>query len=87
MRAGTWRGRPSLTAAEQVALAFAEAVTATPPTIDDDLFCQLREHFDAPEIVEISAICAWENYRARLNRALGIEPHGFYHFDGTDGSS
>jgi hypothetical protein len=26
----------------------------------------------------MAAICAWENYRARLNCALGVTGHGFY---------
>ncbi|MDI3307289.1 MAG: hypothetical protein QJR07_09310 [Acetobacteraceae bacterium] len=40
MREGCWRDLASLTAAERVALEFAEAVTATPPTVDDDLFAE-----------------------------------------------
>jgi alkylhydroperoxidase family enzyme len=38
----------------------------------------LQEHFSPAEIVEMAAICAWENYRARLNCALGVTGHGFY---------
>ena len=33
---------------------------------------------DGGGIVEMAAICAWENYRARVNVALGVEGHGFY---------
>lgn len=67
-----------LSDAERAALAFAEQVTATPPDIDEELFAQLRELFSVPQIVEMAAICAWENYRARFNVALGVEGHQFY---------
>ena len=39
---------------------------------------RLSEHFAPDVIVEMAAICAWENYRARFNAALGVEGHGFY---------
>lgn len=61
-----------------MALELAERVTATPATVDDELFERLRRHFTEAQIVELAAICAWENYRARFNRVLDIEPHGFY---------
>ena len=32
---------------------------------------------DEPQIVELTAAIAWENWRARFNHALGIEAHGF----------
>jgi alkylhydroperoxidase family enzyme len=53
-------------------------VTTTPPTVDDALFKRLREHFEPDVIVEMTAICAWENYRARFNVSLGVEGHTFY---------
>ena len=75
---GDWRDNPAFSAAEQTALAYAEAVTATPPHVDDALFARLREHFEPPQIVQIAATIAWENYRSRLNDALGVEGQGFY---------
>uniref|UniRef100_A0A7C2W9R9 Carboxymuconolactone decarboxylase family protein n=2 Tax=Thermorudis TaxID=1649508 RepID=A0A7C2W9R9_9BACT len=61
-----------------MALELAERVTATPTAVNDELFERLRRHFTEAQIVELAAICAWENYRARFNRVLDIEPHGFY---------
>lgn len=78
VRAGTWRDLDTLEPAERLALELAEATTETPPRITDELFSRLQEHFDAGQIVELGAICAWENFRARINRVLGIEGHGFY---------
>ncbi len=78
MRDGCWQELPSLSEGERVALELAERVTATPTAVDDELFGRLRRHFTEAQIVELAAICAWENYRARFNRVLDIEPHGFY---------
>lgn len=78
VRDGTWRDLMDLPASHRVALEFAEAMTATPPAVDDALFARLQEHFDARGIVELTALCAWENYRARFNCALGVEAHGFH---------
>lgn len=78
MRDGAWRDLSSLGPADRLALELAERVCTTPPEIDDEFFRRLREHFSEGQIVELAAICAWENYRARFNRVLDIEPHGFY---------
>lgn len=78
VRDGGWRELEALSDAERVALELAERVTETPPVIDDELFERLRRHFTEAQIVELAAVCAWENYRARFNRVLDIEPHGFY---------
>jgi alkylhydroperoxidase family enzyme len=53
-------------------------MTSTPPTVDEALIDRLLEHFEQPAIVEMAATIAWENYRARLNTAIGVEGHSFY---------
>jgi uncharacterized protein YciW len=78
VRDGSWRGQPDLDEATRLALELAERATQTPPAIDDAFFDQLREHYSAPQIVELAAIVAWENYRARFNVILGVEGHDFY---------
>ncbi|HYI15023.1 MAG TPA: hypothetical protein VEX37_06510 [Thermomicrobiales bacterium] len=75
---GHWRTSAEFSDDERLALDYAERTTATPPTVDEALVRQLREHFEPAQIVEMAEICAWENYRARLNAALGVEGHGFY---------
>lgn len=52
-------------------------MTVTPVEIPDDLFADLRKHFDDRQMVELTSTIAWENYRARYNHALGIESEGF----------
>lgn len=52
------------------ALAYAEAMTTG--DVDDALFAQLMEHFDADQLVELTEVVAWENASARFNRALRV---------------
>jgi hypothetical protein len=52
-------------------------MSVSPADVSDDLFARLRRHFDAPALVELTASIAWENYRARFNRALRVESDGF----------
>ncbi len=64
-------------AGEKAAIAYAEAITATGQKVDDALFARVREHFSEPEIVELTAAAALENFRSKFNVALGIEAQGF----------
>jgi len=64
-------------AGEKAAIAYAEAITATGQKVDDALFARVREHFSEPEIVELTAAAALENFRSKSNTALGIEAQGF----------
>ncbi len=63
--------------AERAALAYAEAMTITGRTVDDALFERVRKHFAEPQIVELTAAIALENFRSKFNVALGIEAQGF----------
>jgi alkylhydroperoxidase family enzyme len=63
---------------ERAALALAEAMTRTPATVTDEVFEVVRSHFTDPQIVELVATIAMENYRARFNRAFGVESQHFY---------
>ena len=51
-------------------------MSRTPVEVPDDLFDELRRHFDDRGIVELTAMIAFENTRARFNRALHIESDG-----------
>jgi alkylhydroperoxidase family enzyme len=39
---------------------------------------RLQRRFSTPELVELAAAIAWENYRARSNRVFGFGSEGFY---------
>jgi len=61
--------------AERAALAYAEAVTED-VHVDDATFEALRDHFSEREIVEITWLCAAENYWNRLSGPLNIGSDG-----------
>ncbi len=62
---------------ERAAIAYAEAMTITGQRVTDALFARVRAHFEEPEIVELTAAVALENFRSKFNVALGIEAQGF----------
>lgn len=59
-------------------LELADAITATPARVTPELRERLQRRFSTPELVELSAAIAWENYRARSNRVFGFGSEGFY---------
>lgn len=67
-----------LTDAEQAAMDLTEAMTRTPAQVTDELFKRLQKRYDDSAIVEIGAVIALENYRARFNRCFGVEAIGSY---------
>jgi alkylhydroperoxidase family enzyme len=62
---------------ERVALEYAERMTTTGQKVDDALFARLQGHFSEPQIVELTAAIALENFRSKFNTALGIDAQGF----------
>ena len=59
-------------AAERLALQYADCITITDLEVSDELFAQLREHYDDDALVELTAIIAWENASSKFNRALRV---------------
>jgi alkylhydroperoxidase family enzyme len=45
--------------------------------VPERLWEELRRHFDDRQLVELASAIAWENHRARFNRAFLVEPEGF----------
>jgi AhpD family alkylhydroperoxidase len=72
-----WRTAGVHTALERAALAYAEAMTATPPTVTDAHVDALRRHLSDEQIVELTAMISLENLRSRTNSALGLTSQGF----------
>lgn len=62
---------------DKLVLDYAAAMSRTPVEVSDELFDALREHFDVPQMVELTHIIAQENLRARFNLAVGIGSAGF----------
>jgi alkylhydroperoxidase family enzyme len=71
-----WHEETLFTAKEQAALAYADAMTATPPNISDALKDELKVHFDDKAITELTALVAFQNLSARFNAALDIPAQG-----------
>jgi alkylhydroperoxidase family enzyme len=63
---------PRYTTAERVALEYADAMTITGRDVSDELFARLREFYNDDEIVELTALIAWENSSSKFNRALRV---------------
>jgi alkylhydroperoxidase family enzyme len=72
-----WRTSDVFTPLEREVLAFAEAMTATPPTVTDEQFGKLLEQLGEPAMVELTTQIALANLYARSNVAMGIESQGF----------
>ena len=65
-------GSDLYTEAERTALEYAEAVTHSDRDVSDDLFARLRKFYGEDELVELTAIIAWENFSSKFNRAFRI---------------
>jgi len=74
---GGWRESSAFSNSERVALEYAERMTYTGQKVDDALFARLKDHFSEPQIVELTAAIALENFRSKFNPALGVESQGF----------
>lgn len=72
-----WRDSDAYDERERIVLEYAEAATATPVVMPEQLIDRLREHFDEAQVVELVAWVALENYRSRVNAGLGLRSQGF----------
>ena len=56
---------------------YTEAMTETPPAVNDGLVERLLQHLDEVQLVELTMIICLENVRSRFNAALGLTAQGF----------
>ncbi|MGE3286392.1 MAG: carboxymuconolactone decarboxylase family protein, partial [Pseudonocardia sp.] len=68
---------PLFTGPERRALAYADAATAQPMTVTDEMVARLDAELGHRGLVELTSVIALENHRARFNHALGITDQGF----------
>jgi len=73
----TWRDSKLFSPAERLALEYAERITYTDQKVDDAFFARLKEHFTEAQIVELTVVVAFENFRSKFSPPLGIEAQGF----------
>jgi alkylhydroperoxidase family enzyme len=63
---------PLYSAAERVALEYADCMTITGREVSDELFARLRQFYDDDALIELTEIIAWENASSKFNRALRV---------------
>lgn len=72
-----WRDSEVFTDVERRVLAYAEAATADPVEVTDEMVADLRRDLDDAALVELTMMIALENSRSRFNSALGLTSQGF----------
>src|SRR3954469_22058604 len=72
-----WRDSDVYSDLERQVMAYAEAATATPSAVTDDMVAELRRRLDDAQLVELTMMIAVENSRSRFNSALGLTSQGF----------
>ena len=72
-----WRESEVYSPLERKVLEYAEAMTATPPAVTDEMVEALRTDLDDAQLVELTATISAENLFSRTNSALGLTSQGF----------
>lgn len=72
-----WRESDVFTPLERDVMEYAEAMTATPPGVTDELSARLLTQLGPSALIELTAWVGLANAMARSNTALGIEAQGF----------
>ena len=72
-----WRQSDVFTPLEREVLAYAEAMSDTPPTVTDEMVARLHDQLGAAAVVELTSVIGFANLTTRGNVALGIESEGF----------
>lgn len=52
-------------------------MTPTLADVSDAVFEELKQYLNTAQIVELTVMIAFENFRARFNRSLHVESDGF----------
>ena len=71
-----YRTHAAFSEEERLAIALAEAMTRQPVEVSDALWSSLAARFSERQRVELVAAIAWENFRARMNHAIGLPSEG-----------
>ncbi len=72
-----WRESEVFTDLEREVMAYAEAASATPPTVTDEMVARLDEQLGHAAVVELTMMVAIENQRSRFNAAMGLASQGY----------
>ncbi|WP_243640529.1 carboxymuconolactone decarboxylase family protein [Nocardioides jejuensis] len=72
-----WRESDVFTALERDVLGYAEAMSATPVEVTDELAARLLDALGPAALVELTSVIGFANLTTRGNVAMGIESEGF----------
>ena len=72
-----WRESDVFTPLEREVMAYAEAMSQTPPTVTDEMVESLEGQLGNAGVVELTTVIGYANLTTRSNVALGIESEGF----------
>ncbi|CAA9389358.1 MAG: PROBABLE TRANSPOSASE FUSION PROTEIN [uncultured Nocardioides sp.] len=72
-----WRESEVFTDLEREVMAYAEAMTVTPPTVTSEMVARLDQPLGHAAVVELTMMVAIENERSRFNSAMGLASQGF----------
>ncbi|MGH2503453.1 MAG: carboxymuconolactone decarboxylase family protein [Ktedonobacterales bacterium] len=65
--------RNEFSAAELAALTLAERMTTDARNVDEEVWAELRAHYDDGQIIELASVIGLFNYFNRFNDALRVE--------------
>jgi AhpD family alkylhydroperoxidase len=74
---GEYATSPHYSDDERAAIAYADAMSATPTEATDEQVTDLERRFGRDGVVELTYQIALENLRSRMNSSLGITEQGF----------
>lgn len=73
----TWKENELFSPKERAALEYAEYITLTTLEANNELLEKLEKHFNEDQIIELTAIIAYQNMSTKFNTVLGIKQQGF----------
>ena len=66
---------------EKAALNYAEKITLSDKQVSDADRLKLKEFFSEDEVIELTALIAFQNMSSKFNAALDVQPQGFCKID------
>lgn len=72
-----WREADVFSDLEREVMAYAEAMTVTPPEVTDEMVASLDRQLGHAAVIELTMMVAVENERSRFNSAMGLASQGY----------
>ncbi|ODN41687.1 alkylhydroperoxidase [Piscirickettsia litoralis] len=72
-----WQGSKLFTDQEKAALNYTEAMTYTDKEVSEQIYNQLKQYFNEDQILDLTALIAFQNLSSKFNNALDVKEQGF----------